>query len=305
VQALSSVGHPAPQPTRASPAAAAWSYVAPRTLAEAVAALGPDARILAGGQTLIPQLRLGLSQPRLVVDINRLPGLSVLAEEDGMLRIGALVRDAELERSSLIRDRHPLLFETVRRVADPLSRSRSTVAGSLASGDPAGDWAPVLSVLDACIDVAGPDGSATLPVRGLQVGPFQTRLRPDQLIVEVRVPLLQPGQGAAYVKIEQRAGDYAVGGAAVCLTLVDDVITAASIGLANAGPSALNAPAAAALIGRRIDDEDALAAAARLAGDSAEPSTDLRGTAADKRQLLVVLVRRALRRAAERAQATA
>lgn len=285
---------------------AAFEYVAPRTLDQALAILagyGPDAKILAGGQSLIPAMRFRLITPRVLVDINRLEGLNFLEESDGYLRLGALVRHRDVERSDLVRRRYPLLADTAAVVADPIVRNLGTVAGSLAHADPAGDWGAALLAARAEVVIAGPRGSRTVPLDGFFTGPLVTVLQPDEVITEVRVPVAGPREAGAYLKLERKVGDFAtvavgvqvaVDGAGVCQK--------AGIGLGAVGPTSLRAAEAEAwLVGKPLD-EATIARAGELAAAASSPADDTRGPAEYKRDMVRVLTVRALRRARERLQ---
>lgn len=284
---------------------AAFDYHAPTSLGEAtalLARLGPDAKLLSGGQSLIPMMKLRLATPRHVVDINRIPGLGYVRETDGVLAIGALARESDLESSDAVRSRYPILAETCRVVADPLVRNLATICGNLAHGDPANDHPATMLVLGADLVAVGPRGERRLPITSFFTGLFATALRPDEILTEIRVPAAAPRSGGAYLKLERKVGDFATAAVAAQLTLAaDGTCSRAAIGLTNVGPTAMEARRAASYLqGRRLDDA-AVREAGRLAAEEADPSDDLRGPAAYKRDLVRVLTARALRRAAERA----
>lgn len=283
-----------------------FDYVAATSVEDAVKALaagGGDAKVIAGGQSLLPMMKLRLASPGTLVDINGIAGLDVLAEEDGWLRIGALVRHGDLERSDLVRERYPIIHDAAQHVADPLIRNRGTFCGSLAHGDPAGDWATVAATLGAELHAVGPDGAVVHSARGFQTSMFETQLGTDQILVEARVPAPKPGQGSAYLKVERKVGDYAAAAVGVMVVLDGDTITEASIGLTNVGPETIHATAAGdALVGKSIADAAALEAAGTLAMEASDPSSDLRGPAEYKQDLVRVLTKRALRTAGARAQ---
>ena len=283
-----------------------FDYVAATSVEDAVKALaagGGDAKVIAGGQSLLPMMKLRLASPGTIVDINGIAGLDVLAEEDGWLRIGALVRHGDLERSAVVRERYPIIHDAAQHVADPLIRNRGTFCGSLAHGDPAGDWATVAATLGAELHAVGPDGAVVHSARGFQTSMFETQLGTDQILVEARVPAPKPGQGSAYLKVERKVGDYAAAAVGVMVVLDGDTITEASIGLTNVGPETIHATAAGdALVGKSIADAAALEAAGTLAMEASDPSSDLRGPAEYKQDLVRVLTKRALRTAGARAQ---
>ncbi len=284
---------------------AAFEYHAPRSVQEAtalLARLGEEAKVLSGGQSLIPLMKLRLASPGHLVDINGIPGLADIREADGWLRIGALVREADLEESELVRTRYPLLHDTSRVIADPVVRNLATVAGNLAHADPANDHPAAMLALGAEVVAVGPGGERRIPIAGFFTGPFATTLRPDEILVEIRVPSPPPRSGGAYVKLERKVGDFATAAVAVQLALgAGGACERAGIGLTNVGPTPIKAvEAEAALAGRRLD-EGTVQRAARLAAEAANPSDDLRGPAEYKRDLVRVLTGRALRKALERA----
>jgi carbon-monoxide dehydrogenase medium subunit len=285
---------------------AAFEYHAPATLEDAtalLARLGDDAKVLSGGQSLIPLMKLRLSSPPHVVDINGIPGLSYIRESDGVLAIGALTRESELEDSEIVRTRYPLLYDTCKVIADPLVRNLATIGGNLAHADPANDHPATMLALGAEIVARGPSGQRTIPITSFFTGPFETALRPGELVVEVRIPSPPPRSGGAYFKLERKVGDFATAAVAVQLTLrADRTCERAGIGLTNVGLTPIKATQAeATLRGQRLDDA-AIARAARLASDASEPAADLRGSVEYKKDLVRVLTARALRKAAERAE---
>ncbi len=284
---------------------AAFDYHAPRSVGEATALLkklGGDAKVLSGGQSLIPLMKLRFASPAHLVDINGIPGLAYIREADGVLQIGALTRESELEESELIRTRYPLLHDTSRVIADPLVRNLATVGGNLAHGDPANDHPAAMLALGAEVVAAGPAGERRIPVAQLFTGPFETALRPDEILTEIRVPQPHARSGGAYMKLERKVGDFATAAAAAQVTLgADGAVAQVGIGLTAVGLTPIKATAAeAALRGRRPDDA-AIKQAAQAAADAAQPSADLRGPVDYKRDLVRVLTARALRRALERA----
>jgi carbon-monoxide dehydrogenase medium subunit len=286
---------------------APFDYHRAATVQEAVGLLvrlGQEATVLAGGQSLIPLMKLRLARPPHVVDINGIPGLDGIAERDGVLAIGALVRESDLEASALVAQRYPLLADACRVVADPLVRNLATVGGNLAHGDPANDHPAAMLALGAEVVAVGPGGSRRIPVASLFTGPLETALRPDELLTEIRVPRPGPRSGGAYLKLERKVGDFATAGVAVQLELdASGACARAGIGLTNVGPTPIAARRAAASLEGRPADEAALREAARLAAEESDPSEDLRGSVAYKRDVVRVLTVRALRRALERARA--
>jgi carbon-monoxide dehydrogenase medium subunit len=286
---------------------AAFDYHRPGSLADALGLLtrlGPDAKILAGGQSLIPLMRLRLATPRHIVDINRLPGLVSIREGDGWLLIGALVREADLEASELVRERYPILLDTCRVVADPLVRNLATIGGNLAHGDPANDHPATMLALEAEVVAVGPRGERRIAGADLFTGPLTTALGPDEILTEIRIPAPPPRSGGAYLKVERKVGDFATAAVAVQLTLADGGTCArVGIGLTNVGPTPIKARRAEASLRGRRPDEAAIREAARQAADEADPTADLRGSVEYKRDLVRVLTARALRRALDLANA--
>ena len=285
---------------------APFDYVAAHSVDEAVALLnqrGDDAKILAGGQSLIPLLRFRLAGPSILIDINRIAELDYIQETDGVLRIGALAREAELDNSSLIRDRYPILFDTSTGVADPVVRNWATVGGNLAHADPANDHPATMMALGAQIVAAGPAGERVIAIDDFFAGvPFETTLHSNELLKEIRVPAPTGRSGGAYFKLERKVGDYAVVGVAAYITLSDNgEVSYAGIGLTNVGQTTIKArDAAQSLLGKQLDDAS-IHHAAELAAAAAQPVSDTRGPAAYKRAMVSTLTVRALRKALTRA----
>ena len=285
---------------------AAFEYHSPASLDDAtalLAKLGEDAKILSGGQSLIPMMKLRLATPPHVVDISGIAGLAYIREADGVLAIGALTRESELEESELVRTRYPLLHDTCQVIADPIVRNLATVGGNLAHGDPANDHPATMLAPGAEVVARGRSGTRRIPIAGFFTGPFSTALGPGEILVEVRVPVPAERSGGAYRKLERKVGDFATAAVAAQLTLrADGACESAGIGLTNVGLTPIKAEKAeAALRGKRLDDKT-IAEAARLAAAAAEPAEDLRGSVEYKRDLVRVLATRALRKALERAE---
>ena len=285
---------------------ASFEYVVPSTLEEAVDALGryeDDAKVLAGGMSLIPLMKLRFAAPRALVDINRLPGLDTLAAEDGGLRIGALVRHKACERSELLDGgRWGTLGAAAPLISDPIIRNQGTVCGSLAHADPQGDWGSALLAMRAEVVAKGPDGTRTIGLDELFEGPFETTLAPTEIITEVRVPDPGPDAGGTYLKLERKVGDFATVGVAVHLSMDDGRVGRAGIALTAVGPTNLRATAAEeALAGSELTDE-AIREAGRLAAEAAQPYSDTRGSADYKRTVVRVFTERGLRTVREGAR---
>ena len=284
-----------------------FDYLVPQTLAEAVSLLqqhGDGAKILAGGQSLIPAMRFRLAVPEILIDINRIEGLSYIREENGHLAIGAMTREAEIDESTLIKQKYILLADTARVIADPLVRNMATVGGNLAHADPANDHPATMLALGAQIVATGPKGERTMPIDSFFVDAFQTALQPDEILTEIRVPVPKARSGGAYVKLERKVGDFAIAGAAAQVTLDDrGNVKDVGIGLTNVGLTAIKAKKAEAFLVGKKADEATLKQASELAASEAEPASDLRGSEEYKRAMIRVLTFRALKKAVERAQA--
>jgi aerobic carbon-monoxide dehydrogenase medium subunit len=285
---------------------AAFQYHAPTTVGEAtalLARLGEEAKVLSGGQSLIPLMKLRLASPAHVVDINGIPGLSGIREAGGVLRIGALTRESDLEESELIRTRYPLLHDTSKVIADPVVRNLATIGGNLAHGDPANDHPATMLALGAEVVAVGPKGERRIAIGSFFTGPFATSLKPDEILVEIRIPQPVAKSGGAYLKLERKVGDFATAAVAAQLTLgASGACDQVGIGLTNVGLTPIKATKAEAALKGKAPDETAIKRAAELAAEASEPSEDLRGSVEYKRDLVRVLTARALRRAVERAQ---
>ncbi len=281
-----------------------FDYHAPGTLDEALGLLGSldDPKVMSGGQSLLPMLKLRLASPANIVDIGRIPGLDTLAEEDGFLRIGALVTETQLEQSAVVAERYPILLDTAKVIADPLVRNRATICGNIAHGDPANDHPATMLALGAQVVATGPDGARAIDVGEFFFGLFMTALGEDEILTEIRIPAPAAKSGGAYVKLERKVGDYAVAGSAVQLTLAGNgAVASAGIGLTNLGIAPIRATAAEEALTGRAPDDDAIAAAAQAAADATEPIADRRGSVEYKKNMARVLTARAIRRALARA----
>jgi len=283
---------------------ASFDYHAPKTLPEALALLGQlgeEAKVLSGGQSLLPLLKLRFAQPAHLVDVGRIPGLDYIKEEGGVLRIGALAREAALEASEVVRSRYPILADTAAVIADPIVRNLATVCGNLAHGDPANDHPATMLALCAEVVATGAKGPRTIPIAQFFTGLFTTALQPAEVLTEIRIPAPPAGSGGAYVKLERKVGDFATAGTAAFLVLKGGVIERAGIGLTNVGPTPIKATAAEAYLAGKKADEPTFAEAGRLAGAAAKPGADRRGSVEYKKEMARVLTVRALRKAAQRA----
>jgi carbon-monoxide dehydrogenase medium subunit len=267
-----------------------------------------DAKVLAGGHSLLPLMKLRLAIPPVLVDINRIPGLDYIREDPQLaqLCVGALARHVDFERSDLIRTRYPLLWDTARGIGDPLVRNRGTMAGAVAHADPAADWPAALLAANASVLASSPRGDRTIPLSELYLAILTTSLAADELISEVRVPFPQPRSGGAYEKLERKVGDYAVIGVGVQLALnADNTIRELGIGLCNAGSTSIKATTAEDFLVGKALVPDNINEAAQLALEASDPLEDDRGPVDYKQAMVRELTRRALRRALSRAQGVA
>ena len=282
-----------------------FEYCRPETVSEAIALLhqhGDGAKILSGGQSLIPMMKIRLARPEYIIDINRLADLQYIKEEGGFLKIGGLTREADLEASSLIRAKYPIILDTAVLIADPQVRNLATVGGNLAHGDPANDHPATMLALGAEIIATGADGERTIPVSDFFLSVFTTALAHGEILTEIRIPIPPSGSGGAYFKLERKVGDFATVGVAAQVTLDGGgVCRRAGIGLTNVGATPIKATRAeGSLVGKTMNEQQ-IRQAAQLAAEEAQPSTDLRGPAEYKVSMVRELTKRALVRASERA----
>ena len=283
---------------------AQFDYHAPKSLDEAIALLAKNgsAKVLAGGQSLIPAMRFRLASPEVLIDINGIRQLEYVREQDGYLAIGALTRETALEESALIAERYPLLLDTAKVVADPLVRQRATVGGNLAHADPANDHPATMLAYAAQVVARGPKGERVIEIDSFFTGLFESALGAGEILTEIRIPRPKPGSGGAYLKIERKVGDYATTGVAVQLEASGDVCRAIRIGLTNVSPTPMRAlEAEQRLIGQPLNEAN-LRAAGQLAADACDPSSDLRGAADYKRDVTRVILQRAVALAHARAK---
>jgi carbon-monoxide dehydrogenase medium subunit len=284
----------------------AFDYAEPKSLNEAISLLGqnPEAKVLAGGHSLLPAMKFRLAMPALLIDLNKISGLEYIHEEDGWLKLGALTREGNIDRSLIVKEKYPLLADTARMIADPIVRNMGTVGGNLAHADPANDHPATMLAYEAQVVAQGSRGQRVIPISEFFVGPFTTSLEHDEILTEVRIPARKAGDGGCYLKIERKVGDYATAAVAVQLNLnADGVCTSAGIGLTNLGLTPIKCTAAEAVLVGKTLDEALIKQAAQLAAEAAEPSDDQRGSADYKRALTKTLTVRALKTALERARA--
>jgi carbon-monoxide dehydrogenase medium subunit len=278
-----------------------FRYEAPRSLDEAISLMhngGDYVKVLAGGQSLVPLMKLRFASPELIVDINNVPGLAYnRTDPDGSLHIGALCRHADLERSDLLKETQPTMASAAPVIADPIVRNRGTLVGSLCHADPQGDWASVVLALGGAVMARGPRGTRAIPLADFVTGPFQNVLDPDEIVVEAVIPAARGIRSGGYLKLERRVGDFATVGVAVAVETIGEKVTRAGIALTGVGGSTIGATAAAdALVGRPLTAES-IGQAADLAAEVARPRTDHRGSAEYKRHMVRTFVQRILSRA--------
>lgn len=282
-----------------------FEYHRPDTLDEALgllAELGDDAKVLAGGQSLIPLLKLRLAAPAHLIDVNRIDGLAGITEADGQVRIGALTRHHDLETSDVLRRAAPTVASAAPMIADPLVRNMGTIGGSLAHADPAGDLGSVMLSLGASVIARSAGGEREIAIGDFLVDTFTTALEPNELVTEVRIPTAAH-TGGTYLKLERRVGDFATVGVAVTVTMSNGSIGRAGIGLTGVGLKNLQATDAEAALAGAQPGDDAFAEAGRLAAETSSPVSDVRGSADYKRHVVDVYVRRGLASAVEAARA--
>jgi len=284
---------------------APFDYHRPSSLNEAVNLLkhhGGQAKVLSGGMSLLPTLKLRLGSFAHLVDINRIPGLDGIKEEGGFLKIGALTRQSALERSELIRKKYPILADAVPLIADPLVRNRGTVGGNVANGDPANDEPAIMIALGATLVAHGPKGERTIAANRFYTDLYTTALARDEILTEIRIPVPPAKSGGAYQKLKRKTGDYAAAAVAVQLALdAKGAVASCGIALTNAGPTPLEAADAAKFMVGKMPDAKTIADAAKMAAAKANPSADHRGSVEYKRDMARVLTARALELAAKRA----
>jgi len=277
---------------------APFEYLAPRTVPEAVSLLarhGEEAKLLAGGQSLVPLMNMRLARPRRVIDLNRTQGLAYIREVDGALRIGGMTRQATLERSPLIGGRCPLLPEALALVGHPAIRSRGTIGGSLAHADPAAELPAAIAALDGQITASGPRGERTLPATSFFLGVLTTALAPDEVLTEIALPALPPRTGTCFLEVARRHGDFALVGVAVVVSRRSDGACGhARLVFCGVGPTPVRVERAEALVSGRRPDAAVFAAVEGLVRETLQPDGDLHASADYRREVAGVVARRAL-----------
>jgi len=283
-----------------------FDYSAPTTLDAALdllSKMGDEAKILAGGHSLIPMMKLRFAEPKHLIDINNIPGLSYVKVENGFLKIGAMTKEVELEESADAADKFPIFLDASKLIADPQVRNFGTIGGNLAHGDAANDHPAVMISLNAEIEITGKEGKRTVPIDEFFHGFYTTEVQEGEILTEIRVPIPEGKTGSAYHKIERKVGDYATAGVAVRITLDNNgTCTSAGIGLTNVNPTPLRASRSEeALVGTNLD-EKAIEAAAQCASEDCSPSADLRGDEDFKRRMVKILTKRMILKALDRAK---
>ncbi len=283
-----------------------FEYLTPKTLDEAISMLqqyGEEAKILSGGHSLIPMMKLRFATPEYVIDINGLPGLDYIKEEDGYLKIGALTREVALEDSELISAKYPLLLDTAKMIADPQVRNLATICGNLAHGDAANDHPATMLALNASIVITSSTGERVVSINDFFKGFFTTALASDEILTEIRIPIPEAGSGGAYHKLERKVGDYATAGVAVQLTVNGSgTCSYVGIGLTNVNSTPMRALRSEQMLNGQVINQELIDQAADAASEDCSPSADLRGDEEYKRAMVGVLTRRTLKKALERAQ---
>lgn len=282
-----------------------FDYVAPKTLTDAVAVLGgnENAKILAGGQSLIPLMRFRLAEPTMLVDLNRIEGLSYIEEKDGWLKIGAMTRQSAVEFSDVVNKKYSLLADTVKVLSDPVVRNRGTVGGNIANADPVNDEPAAMLAYGAEVVAMGPNGERVIPIASFYVDLLQSALARDEILTEVRVPAPKPRSGGAYLKLERKVGDYATAAVAAQVELdAKGNFASVGIGLTNVGNTAIKATVAEDFLKGKGPSDENCREAAKLAAEAAQPNADFRGSEEYKRSLVKTYTMRALRLAVERAK---
>ena len=283
---------------------ASFDYHRPSSLDEALKLLklhGDEAKVLSGGMSLLPMMKLRLASVAHLVDIGRIPGLDYIKEEKGVLRIGAMTRQAALERSEIIRAKYPVLADAVPLIADPLVRNRGTIGGNVANGDPGNDQPAIMIALGATFVVHGAK-ERSIAANEFYKGLYSTALTANEILIEIRIPAPPPKTGGAYAKLKRKTGDFAVAAAAVQVTLnAKGAVERCGIALTNAGLTPIEATDAAKFLIGKTPEEKTIAEAARLAAAKSSPSGDVRGPVEYKKDMARVLTVRALRTALDRA----
>ncbi len=283
---------------------APFDYSAPSSLDEAFALLdehGDEAKILAGGHSLIPMMKLRFASPEHLVDINNIPGLAYIKEENGWLKIGALTREVALEESDIISAKYPIFVDASKLIADPQVRNMGTIGGNIAHGDAANDHPAVLIALGAEVEITSKEGTRTVSIDEFFYGFYTTAIQENEILTAINIPAPPSNTGNAYHKLERKVGDYATAGVAVQITLDESgICTHAGIGLTNVNATPMRASRSEeAIIGTKLTEDD-IKQAGKLAAEDCNPSADLRGDEDYKRATVNALTKRMIKKALER-----
>jgi len=265
--------------------------------------LGDEAKYMSGGHSLLPMMKLRFATPEHIIDISKIAGLSYITEDNGMLKIGALTTQAELEHSELCKEKYPIFGDATKLIADPSVRNVGTIGGNIAHGDAANDHPALMLAMNAIIIAEGPDGKREIPITEFFHGFYMTALEPSEILVEIQIPAAKTGSGGAYHKIERKVGDYATAGVAVYLELDDNgICTKAGVALTNLSAVPLKLTRAEEILVGNTITEALMDQVAEIASEDCEPESDLRGSEAYKRAVTKTITKQMLQRALERAQ---
>ena len=281
-----------------------FEYHAPKTIPDAIGLLaqfGDEAKLLAGGHSLLPMMKLRFAQPGHLIDLGKIRELKGIRDEGGTLRIGAMTTENELIWSKLLQDKCPLLVEGARLISDPQVRYKGTLGGDISHGDPGNDHPALMLVLGASFVLKGSSGERVVPADGFFVGSYATLLKPDEILTEIRIPVPAPGTGSCYAKLKRKVGDFATAAAAVTLRMKGETVQEVAIALTNVGACVLRASAAEDSLRAKVMNDASIAEAARLAMSICDPVADQRGDAEYKTAMAGEMTQRALRTARERA----
>lgn len=281
-----------------------FEYHAPKTLLDALGLLkqfGDEAKLLAGGHSLLPMMKLRFAQPGHLIDLGKIMELKGIREDGGTIRIGAMTTENELIGSKLLQQKCPLLVEGARQISDPQVRYKGTIGGDIAHGDPGNDHPALMLALAASFVLKGPAGERVVPADGFFLGTYDTLLQPGEILAEIRIPILAPGTGYSYAKLKRKTGDFATAAAAVTLRMKGDAVQEVAIALTNVAATALKAKAAEAALRGKAFNDASVNEAARLAMSICDPVADQRGDAEYKTAMAGEMTRTALRNARQRA----
>ena len=282
-----------------------FQYHAPGSVDDAVALLsqyGDEAKLLAGGHSLLPMMKLRFAEPEHLVDINNIESLKGIREENGDIVIGAMTSENALVNSALLQKKCPILPEAARLIADPQVRNRGTIGGDIAHGDPGNDHPAIMMALEATFTLVGPNGSRQVAANDFYLGTFYTSLEADEILTEIRLAPQPPNTGASYQKLKRKTGDFATAAAAAVIEMSGETCQRARIALTNLGPTALRASDAEAVLEGQVITDDLIDQAAQKAMDICDPAEDLRGDVEYKTHMGGEMTRRAIRTAVKRAK---